>query len=412
MNQRLNLHGLSLLSLLLVPALLLSTRNLSVIVIVFMFLVSMYYLVKNRPSCDMNRYDYLVILSLSTYFLSYIPITIADGSTLRYFQGGIRLLLCIPIYFVFKSIFIDQLDQAKERLSIGVIIGSFGALVVAMYQFFILQMPRVDGFLFSINFGYLACSLAFLALCLCFKSKYKTLLMLAFVAAAISTILTVTRGAIFAIPILLVFCAVLSWKQLSFKLTSALIVGLLGLSLTAYWFSDPIRDRIDYTVYEVSHIISGDVAAATSSGTRLFLWKAATEAFKQSPLIGLPYDQRETLNQQLYEQGWVNEYTRDLTRGHAHSQYFEMLASSGVLGIIAMIMMLVMPLIIFVQHYCSTQSIWGYTGAVFVAGFMVFGLTEAPLQANLISTFYGFMLATFFALIRIEKYNAKLSLNQ
>ena len=412
MHQFTKLNNFSFLSLFLVPALLLSTRNFSVIVIVLMSLVSIYYLIKSRIKYDINHYDLLVISCLSAYFLSYIPITIADGSTLRYFQGGIRLLFCIPIYLIFKSIFINQSAKADEFLSMGVIVGSFSSLVVALYQFFILQMPRVDGFLFSINFGYLACSLAFLALCLCLKSKYKTLLMLAFIAAVISTILTVTRGAIFAIPILLVFCAVLNLKQLSFKFTSALIAGLLVLSLTAYWFSDTIKERMDYTVYEVSHIISGDIAAAESSGTRLFLWKAATEAFKQSPMIGLPYDQRETLNQQLYQQGRVNEYTRDLTRGHAHSQYFEMLASSGVLGIIAIIFMLLIPLIVFVKHYWSTQSIWGYTGAAFVAGFTIFGLTEAPLQANLISTFYGFMLATFFALIRIEKYNTKPSQNK
>ncbi|OXX74659.1 O-antigen ligase, partial [Vibrio sp. V03_P4A6T147] len=304
--------------------------------------------------------------------------------------------------------FILHSAQAYEWLSIGVIVGSFGALVLALYQFVILQMPRVDGFLFSINFSYLACSLAFLALCLSIKSKYKHLLLIAFIASIISTVLTLTRGAIFAIPLLLILCAVLNWKKLKLKLnlTSALIVGFIVLSLGAYWYSDTVKQRIDFTSNEVSHVFSGDVKAAESIGTRLFLWRAATEAFKHSPFIGLPYNERESLNKQLYAEGKVNEYTRDLNRGHAHSQYFEMLASNGILGIVAIIMMLVVPFAVFTQHYSKTNSLWGYTGAVFVAGFMLFCLTEAPLQANLISAFYGFMLATFFALIRIEKYNA------
>lgn len=67
--------------------------------------------------------------------------------------------------------------------------------------------------------------------------------------------------------------------------------------------------------------------------------------------------------------------------------------------------MLFIPFIVFLKHYISTKSIWGFTGTIFVAGFIIYGLTEVPLEANLISTFYGFMLATIFAMIRIEKYN-------
>ncbi|MDE1338751.1 O-antigen ligase family protein [Vibrio aestuarianus] len=406
MNKYLSINNFALLSLFLVPALLLSTNNFSVVVVALTVLFSIYYLIKNRAHCDFNKYDLLITCCLGAYFFASLPITIVDGSTFRYFQGGSRLLLCIPIYLMFRKTFIPRSAQAYEWLSIGIIVGSFGALVLAIYQFAMLHMPRVDGFLFSINFGYLACSLAFLALCLSIKSKYKNLLLLAFIASIISTTLTLTRGAIFAIPIVLIFCAVLNWKKLSLKLISTVIVGFIALSLATYWNSDSVKQRIDYTAYEVSHIISGDIKAATSTGTRFYLWKAATEAFKQSPFIGLPYDEREALNKQLYAEGKVNEYTRNLTRGHAHSQYFEMLASNGILGIVAIIMMLAVPFVVFTQHHRKTNSLWGYTGAVFVAGFMLFCLTEAPLQANLISTFYGFMLATFFALVRIEKYNA------
>ncbi|MGC7863961.1 O-antigen ligase family protein [Vibrio anguillarum] len=406
MNKLINMNNFALSSLFLVPALLLSTNNFSVVIVAFIVIFSIHYLVKNRTHCYFNKYDLLITCCLGAYFFANLPITIADGSTFRYFQGGSRLLLCIPIYLMFRKAFILRSAQAYEWLSIGVIAGSFGALVLALYQFVILHMPRVDGFLFSINFGYLACSLAFLALCLSIKSKYKHLLLIAFMASIISTVLTLTRGAIFAIPLLLILCAVLNWKKLILNLTSVLIVGFIALSLGAYWYSDAVKQRIDFTSNEVSHIFSGDVKASESVGTRLFLWRAATEAFMQSPLIGLPYDERETLNKQLYAEGKVNEYTRDLNRGHAHSQYFEMLASNGILGIVAIIMMLVVPFAVFTQHYRKTSSLWGYTGAVFVAGFMLFCLTEAPLQANLISAFYGFMLATFFALIRIEKYNA------
>ncbi|MBJ6945647.1 O-antigen ligase family protein, partial [Vibrio cholerae] len=81
-----------------------------------------------------------------------VPITVIDGGTLRYLDAGIRPLLCIPIYFFIKSE-IAKGTNLDSILCTSTILASFGTLAFAVYQFFILNMPRVDGFLFSINFG-------------------------------------------------------------------------------------------------------------------------------------------------------------------------------------------------------------------------------------------------------------------
>ncbi len=406
---KLSLNSLVLWALFLVPALLLTTPNGSVFIIALMSLYSIYFMLKNRRTLQLNRFDKLVIASLSSYFIIYIPTTIADGTTLRYFQGGLRLLLCIPIYFLLIAVFSEiKTEQIKKTLIWGVSIGSFGAAIFAAYQSLILSMPRVDGFLYSINFGYLSTALLCLSASFSLSSpKFRILLTLSTFAALYATVSTLTRGAIFAVPLLLIFGLILSIKQLCWKTSIAAILALAVLSVASYHFSASVKKRIDYTVQEITSIEKGNIKAATSSGTRLFLWKAAIEAYKESPLIGLPYKEREKLNHKLHEEGKVNDYVNKLPRGHAHNQYFEMLASTGSLSFIGMFMMLVFPLIVFVKHFWKTQSCWGYIGAVFVTGFMIFGLTEVPLQANSISAFYGFMLATFFALVRNDKYNVR-----
>lgn len=396
-------HKFVYLSFFLTPALLLTTNNFSVAVVVSLLLFSLFKLFRSsRASC--NKFDYLVIICFFAYFLGALPVAILDGSTLRYFQGGGRLLLCLPIYLFLRTYLFNCTFKAIRALTLGVIVGCFGSLVIAIYQYIYLGMPRVDGFLFSINFGYLACALTFLAICLAQNNKLRNWLYMAALASSIATLLTFTRGAVLAIPLLLIFMAILNFKKLSLiKLVGVPIISF-AIATLAYSVSEGVQKRVNYTINEFSYITQGQIEKSHSSGGRLQLWKAASYAFISSPLTGLPYADREELNRQLHSDGEVTKWVLTVGRGHAHSQYFEMLASNGIWGITSIIAIFLIPLSIFAHHYLKTTSPIAFTAAVFVAGFMIYGLTEAPLQANLIGTFYGFMLALFFALIRIEKY--------
>ena len=387
----------------LVPALLLTTNNISVAIVVSLLMLSSFMLFKvSQP--PFNRYDYLIMGCFCAYFTGAIPVAILDGSTMRYFQGGARLLLCLPIYLFLRSYLTQHTSDSVKALVLGVIVGCFGSLAIAIYQYSYLGMNRVGGFLFSINFGYLSCALTFLAVCLAQSSKLRIWLYFAALASSIATILTFTRGAIFAIPLLLVFIAILNYKKLSFIKTFFITLLTIIAATSAYSISDGVQKRIDFTIKEFTNISHGQIENAKSSGGRLQLWKAASYAFISSPFTGLPYADREELNRQLHSEGEVTKWVLTVGRGHAHSQYFEMLASNGIWGITSIFAVFLIPLSIFAHHYLKTASPIAFTAAVFVAGFMIYGLTEAPLQANLIGTFYGFMLALFFALVRIEKY--------
>lgn len=393
----------------LIPALLLTTKNFSVAVIILLIALSIIYIVRDRKYLtNLNKLDYLLLFSLSIYFIVNIPIFITDLSDFRYFKGGIRLLLCIPIYIMAINILEQKsIDRIVSLLKTGVVIGSFGTFFIALYQFLILKMGRVDGFLFSINFGYLACSLAFLALCLAKEGQYKKLLILSFFASCIACTLTLTRGAIFAIPLLLIGIILIRYKEIKLTKLIAATIAFLAVSYSLYIISPDIRQRVNFTVQEATYISDGDVAAAASTGGRLELWEAAIEAFKKSPIIGLNYKEREILNQKLYKEHRVDKWVTTVQRGHAHNQYFEMIASNGTLGVLGFIGMLFLPMAIFFLHFKKTGSLIGYTGTVFVAGWAIFGLTEVPLSANSLAAFYGYILAVFLAIIRVERYGSR-----
>ncbi|CAH0541783.1 O-antigen ligase family protein [Vibrio marisflavi] len=390
----------------LVPALLLCTPNFSVAVIIFCVLSSLYCLIKNRQGyLKLNSFDWLCLFILSTYLISNIPVAIVDWGNFRYFKGGARLLLCIPIYLMLINILnMDRINCIFKHLTFGVIFGSIATLGVALYQYIILNEVRVGGFLYSINFGYLSCSLAFLALCLMKSEQSKSWLFFSFISASIATILTLTRGAIFAIPLLLMLICVVRYKQLSMKKVVSLLSLLAIVGLGLYYSSTDIQRRVAENAKEFAHLESGQIAKAPSAGGRIELWKTAYQAFVRSPIIGMTFSQRVNLNQELYREHETTHWVTTVERAHAHSQYFEMLASTGILGVISFVTILFLPIFMFFHHYKKTNSLVGYVGGIFVAGFAIFGLTEVLLTANLIGAFYGFFLAIFLAIMRVEKY--------
>ena len=393
---------------LLVPALLLTTPNYSVAIIGFIILASIGYLIINKPALKLQTFDKIVIFCLAWYFVGAIPVAINDGETGRYFQGGIRLLAAIPTYLALIDLFKKKSLPIRKYLEIGVILGSLGAFVLAYYQLYFLKMPRVDGFLFSINFGYLACSLSFLALSLSIKSNNKLWLAAAFCLSTVSVVLTFTRGAIFAIPLLLILFPIFQLKSINPKFLVAAIVAFLSICIFSYQYSSSVKNRIDYTVTEFSNIANGNINRASSSGDRLQYWFGATEAFKKSPIFGLSFRERKKLNHQLFLEGKMGERASKVQRGHAHSQYFELIASNGILGIVTIMTSLFIPLILMILHYKKTSSDWAFSGALFVSGFAIFALTEALLTANLIGFFYGFMLSIFFAQVSVERHAANI----
>lgn len=377
----------------LMPALLLWTPNFSVAVAAVMVLIALTSITKT----NITKFDWLVFFCLGFYFISNIPNSIVDLGNFRYFQGSDRLLLCVPLYIFFRQNIVSGTIEAP--LILGSIVGSTGAFLIAIFDHYIMHQPRVNGFLYSINFGYLSCSLAFLSLCLVNIGKRRTALIVAFSIASLSTILTITRGAIFAIPMMLAAYYLLYWRHVKIRHIAILLVSLSTISAITVSYNQLIKNRITLGIHNMAVVVQGEKATNIAIQGRIELWKAATKAAELSPIIGLDYTQREELNRKLYKEGKVSKWVTGVERGHAHNQYFEMLASSGALGVIAMISTLFLPCLIFFRHYIKTQCPIAATACVFVLGFIIFGLTEVPLQANLISSYYGFMLALFFAYI-------------
>ncbi|MCH4562719.1 O-antigen ligase family protein [Halomonas sp. EGI 63088] len=398
-------------ALLLVLVTLIATPLRSHAVVAVLMLYSIGYLVANRASLAVTRFDWAVVGVLSLLLLSRVPIFVIDDYSSRYLSPGFHMVAVVPIYLMLRHLLVPvDLRQVRGYLEWGLVLGTLGALAVALYQTQLQGAYRADGFLFSINLGYLSCAMAFLAASLIRGSHRKAWLLAAALAGVITCLLTLARGAILAVPLLLILLLLLNADRLGWKAISAAFVAMVTLALVSYATLPSVESRVAYTVDEFTNIAQGDIEAAVSSGGRLQLWTAASHAFLARPLVGLSYDEREAQIAELVEQGVLTDWVLGVGRGHAHSQYFEMAATGGVLGLIALLGYLVAPAIYHWRLYRRDRSnAWAQVALVFTVGFAIYSLTEAAIHHEMMTTFYAYMQVVLLALALCHRHGVSSS---
>lgn len=381
----------NLVALFLILAVLIATPIRSQIFAALLILYAMGYLIANRATLYVTRFDWFVVGLLGLYLLSHIPVFVLSGYSSRYLSPGFHMLAMVPIYLMLRHLMGPlELPRFRTWLEWGVIVGSLGAFALAIYQWF--TLPRVDGFLFSINFSYLTCSMGFLALALARGSVRKRWLVVAGIAVLVACVMTLSRGGILAIPVLMVLLAALSLNHLGWKVSVAGLFGMVVFSWAAYATVPAIENRVQYTLNEITNLAQGDVGAAISTGGRLQLWTAASHAFAERPLIGLTYTEREAQIAALIDRGVLTDWVASVSRGHAHSQYFEMAATGGLLGLIALAGFLVAPGVYQLRLYWRDRTnTYALTAFIFTSGFALYCLTEVAINHELMVTYYAYM---------------------
>ena len=75
----------------------------------------------------------------------------------------------------------------------------------------------------------------------------------------ISVNLTFTRGAVFAIPLLLLLYTTIQFKSINNKALLGVALALSSGCYLTYMHSDNFKHRINYTIYEFSNIAAGNI---------------------------------------------------------------------------------------------------------------------------------------------------------
>lgn len=368
----------------------------STVIIAFLMLYAIVFNILNTDDIKkikLSKWDWYVIAILGACFVGRLPSFIASDFSARYVSAGLHIAASIPIFFLLKRLINHSYIISLHRvMAMSLAASGVGAGVIAIWQTQILGWKAADGFLYSINFGYMSCVIFSMCLALLPGNKCRWGLAFGGAGALVAVLLSGSRGAIFPLPILMLVWACLNLRTIQIRNAILVIAAIPLLAYSAYISMPMVKERSDIGLSEISSFLQGDFDRKGSFNYRVQLWIGAIEAVKQRPIIGLTYNEREELNQTLVKEGKLVSWVLTINRGHAHSQYFETLATGGLIGVVALFVYLFLPLLFYFKFYLKNRANnYAIAGVLFTLTYMLCGLTEVLLQQEMIAAFYGFM---------------------
>lgn len=160
-----------------------------------------------------------------------------------------------------------------------------------------------------------------------FYNKYTTVSVL-LMLFLINVMLLSKIGIVAAVLLILFYVYVWMKSEKKYKLGGAIVFGMLVFMFLSYKNVEFIKYRVD----ELGALfISGDSNNESSSGIRLHIWEHATTLVNEKPILGHGTgDVRDVLVEKYTEHNLISALEHQY---NAHNQFFQILISSGVIGL-------------------------------------------------------------------------------
>ncbi|WP_417536893.1 O-antigen ligase family protein [Methylophaga sp.] len=258
-----------------------------------------------------------------------------------------------------------------------IFVAGAGFISVSYYQYFVGGVARAHLYYnpipYATGLGTVLVSTLFLAvtaqkLSIALSAWIVTLLLFS------ATAMTGTRGVV--IPVAFIVCAVTTYylcrsKKLRKSAIAATISAVIAISAVGVHI---FENRIDHTLAEFSLIASGD--KTSSIGLRLQFWEAATAMAAMEPLTGLG-EHHQSVYQDLAAQGLVDQAAASYAPHHYHNQFLDTLVKRGVPGLLALLILLILPTALATKYYRDTPLVLGSIGGITIL-YSAASLTDVP----------------------------------
>ncbi len=279
----------------------------------------------------------------------------------------------------------------------GVIGGALGGALLVGYQRLALGEVRPGAFANAITTGDLLLCLGLLAMAAMVDLRATRLWLWALVGIAAGlggAIITGTRGG--AVALLLAVLVFVRYAHLigGRRLRALLLASVAMVGATYFVPQSGVAERVEQGVADIKVYYAGG-SAFSNVGIRLALWKDASLLISAHPLLGVDLVRAKREEQVLVASGQVDPVV--LPTVHFHSDILQMLVTGGLVGLLAWLATLVVPLLFFARQLGATAADRGQAvapalaGMLVVLGFFSFGLTEVIFWSVKASMFYALM---------------------
>ena len=371
---------------------------LSGISIIYFFI----YTFKLKKKWKLDKDDKWLIFSFIFYFFTFFLSIIVNNDSLRVIDNPSRILLFIPVLFLF-SIYKIKVKTILYSISLGAITTGIVALFQKFYLGYIKPFPEV----MHIQAGNIAISLSTFSLVLTIyffiKKEYRSALLgtLGIIFATISSALSGARGGWIGLPIVLISIFFLYRQYISKKLILSLITVIVA-SITTL-ISNPkfgIEKRYSEAKSDIILYLEKN-NKNTSLGARFDMWGNALIAIKQAPLFGHGDKGYESFKEQQVESKQMEKNT--LQFNSLHNQYLESWVKRGFIGFIGLMLVTLMPLFYFIRNLKEPSldiKCIAILGITHILSHLFYFMSQSFLAHNSGSIFYFFVLVLIYALVK------------
>lgn len=211
--------------------------------------------------------------------------------------------------------------------------------------------------------------------------------------------LSQTRGAWLAIPLFVIISISTLMHTRQARTKMLLYIGIVATLLLMFAGTNIVQERIEEARHDITEFTGKD-NLDTSVGVRLQLWNASWTLFKEHPLLGVGKENFSSELHNLQSRGLITEAAAE--QYHSHNEALYSMATMGVIGLIALLIVYLVPITYFGRfmfHPDMQIHSAAAMGLCLCSGYMVFGLVDVMFGWNMCNVFYSVAIALFMAFI-------------
>lgn len=408
-------ENILVLSILLFPILSLSVRHwlsgiFSVVALIALILVF-------RRSHDLYKEEKILFVLFALLLLSFFISATLNGwsdNSIRRTGTVLKYILFFPVYLLIR-----QYSDLSKILFTGIVVGGAILGIQAIIDVFYKGLGQGWGIYGSIIFGDLSILFFSITLILLFftqnLNKTTYIVIFSLILSALAVYLSGSRNAWLTAIFTIIAVPLLSYRFMKYRRVILIIIPILIITASTSLFTDTMHKRLVLASSEFSTFITEgapkDIPIKTNSvGHRLESWRAALQITQNAFLFGYGGGNAGKQVSRYAQKGLAHPdlINPDTEKGIGglHSTYFETLLNEGIIGLIIMFLFLLYPLSEFIKAR-KFNPLLSTIGIIFIANYMIFGISENPFVHDNFSSVYLILLSVFFSETIRNKHNTR-----
>ncbi|APA67033.1 O-antigen ligase family protein [Janthinobacterium sp. 1_2014MBL_MicDiv] len=368
------------------------------------------YLLWKRPRLNLQRRDYLMLGTLLLYFFIFTANMLYHADPTRELDMPLRALLAAPVLLLLLAY-----PPRPAAWWSGIAIGAISGAVLASWQILVLEMYRPQAATSNaIHYGNVSILLGMLSLCGLGWARaqrrhlaWSILLLAGGLAGIVGSIISVSRGGWLVLPVCGCLFLYYYSKGRGARYLAALMAALLMVSTIAYTLpKSRVPERVALAVNEIKQFQDSD-NVTTSVGQRMEMWRTAWALSGNNIWLGMGRSGYLAAKQQLADEGKMDKGIKNYT--NAHNEYLDTLVKRGIIGVLALLMLFLVPLALFarpLRHGAAPAQPYALAGVILFTCYMIFGLTTSSLTLNIGIIMLVFPMVILWSMLRHQERTA------